>query len=132
MVADYIIATGLEYLETPYRFNATPFQTETFDCSSFIQFIFHQNGIKLPRNSRQQFKQGNKVRLKEIVKGDLLFFTTEKRKHRTGIEKVGHVALYIGNGKILHTSRKENKVHIAPLRPLLLEGRYLGARRIIS
>ncbi|RXI96158.1 NlpC/P60 family protein [Anaerobacillus alkaliphilus] len=131
MIADKIIDTGLSYLGTPYVFNAPPFQTNTFDCSSFIQYIFQEHGIELPRNSRQQFIVGKKVAFKDLKKGDLLFFTTEKRRTNQGIEKVGHVALYLGKGTILHTSRKEKEVHIAALRPLLLEGRYLGSKRVL-
>ncbi|WP_453993687.1 C40 family peptidase [Bacillus nitroreducens] len=130
MKIDKIITTGLKHLGKPYVFNAPSFQTDFFDCSSFIQYIFGVHGISLPRNSRQQFKYGNKVFFQHIKKGDLLFFTTKKRKKMIGIEKIGHVALYLGDNKILHAVRPEYEVTIS----LIDDGwksRFLGAKRVI-
>ena len=115
MTVDRVIQTGLNNLGKPYLFNALPFQNTVFDCSSFIQYIFYVNGINLPRNSRQQFRVGKKVGLNNIQKGDLLFFTTIKRTKRKGIEKIGHVAIYLGNNKLLHTFRQGKKVKITQL-----------------
>ncbi|WP_096439996.1 C40 family peptidase [Alteribacter populi] len=129
MGTNNIISTGLHHLGVPYLYNAPPFQTNTFDCSSFIQYIFHKNGITLPRNSRQQFQIGSEISLKKIERGDLLFFTTSKRRKRAGIEKIGHVALYLGNGKILHTFRQGKKVKITKLKSHWKKG-LIGARRI--
>ncbi|WP_088034375.1 C40 family peptidase [Evansella clarkii] len=131
MKINKLINTGLMYLGKPYVFNAPPFQTASFDCSSFIQFIFKENGIDLPRNSREQFKAGKRVPFLQIKRGDLLFFTTKKRRKRNGIEKIGHVTLYLGNGQMLHTSREEKKVAITPLNEYWLR-RFVGARRVIK
>jgi cell wall-associated NlpC family hydrolase len=124
-----IIKTGLKHLGRPYLFNAPPFQTDYFDCSSFIQYIFGVNGIKLPRNSRQQFRVGRSLS-HAIKKGDLLFFTTKMRMHKVGIEKVGHVGLYLGNGKMLHTSRGDKMVTITKLDDYW-KSVFLGAKRVI-
>lgn len=97
-LADKIIATGDKYLGTPYQFGARSGQTRTFDCSSFTQYIFGQNGIKLLRTSRSQSTQGTYVAKSDLRKGDLLFFKTSKSNG-----EVAHVAVYVGNGKILHT-----------------------------
>lgn len=102
MLKANIVLTGLSFLGTPYEFNAKPFQTKTFDCSSFTQYVYGINGINLPRNSRQQFQMGTSIPFEQIEMGDLIFFTTKKRKHKQGIERIGHVAIYIGNEKILH------------------------------
>lgn len=123
--------TGLKQLGKPYVFNAPAGSDNHFDCSSFIQYIFKQNGIHLPRNSRQQFQVGKAVSYPNIKKRDLLFFTTTKRKQRKGIEKIGHVALYIGNKKILHTFRKGKKVKISNLYPYW-KTVFLGAKRVID
>ena len=106
MFANQIISTGLQYLGTPYVFNAPSYQTDSFDCSSFIKFIFEMNGIILPRNSRQQFEAGIPISFDQIKKGDLLFFTTLERKNRKGLSRIGHVAIYIGQDQILHTYRQ--------------------------
>ncbi|WP_243297620.1 C40 family peptidase [Bacillus litorisediminis] len=130
MQIDTIIETGLLYLGTPYLFNSSPYQSKTFDCSSFIQFIFYKNGISLPRNSRQQFEAGKKIQLQQIKRGDLLFFTTKKRKKKKGLEKIGHVALFLGNGEILHTYRKAGKVEVTKLEPYWNKV-LIGARRVL-
>lgn len=96
--ADQIIATGEKYLGTPYQFGAKSGQTRTFDCSSFVQHVFKENGIDLPRNSRQQSTVGQTVPFSEIQKGDLLFFEL-----RSNPGRIGHVGIYAGNNKILHT-----------------------------
>lgn len=107
-----------------------PFRTDMFDCSSFIQYIFMVHGIILPRNSRQQSMAGRRVSLKQIRKGDLLFFTTKDRKHKNGISKIGHVALYIGKGRKLHTYRPENRVTITEIDKKWIS-KFVMARRIL-
>lgn len=99
-LADRIIATGLKYRGTPYVFGTRPGQTSTFDCSTFTQYIFGVYGIKLPRTSRQQARVGQTVpSISDLRKGDLIFFKTGIRQDG----KIDHVAVYMGNGKILHT-----------------------------
>ncbi len=105
--ANQIIALGMKYLGTPYKFGAQPGETSQFDCSSFIQYIFGKNGIPLPRNSRQQSKIGVRVPKTRIRKGDILIFESERRKHKKGLARIGHVGIYLGNGKMLHAARDE-------------------------
>lgn len=97
-LADRIIATGEKFLGTPYQYGAPAGQTRTFDCSSFVQYVFKVNGIDLPRSSREQATVGKTVSRSELKKGDLVFFTTS---HSGG--NIGHVGIYAGNNKILHT-----------------------------
>jgi lipoprotein Spr len=88
-----VIATGQKYLGVPYQWGATSGRTDRFDCSSFVQFAFAQNGISLPRSSRQQSVVGTFVPRDQLQPGDLIFFYAP----------IHHVAIYMGNGKILHT-----------------------------
>jgi peptidoglycan endopeptidase LytE len=131
MFAQQIISTGLQYLGTPYLFNSPTYQSDTFDCSSFIQYIFRMNGILLPRNSRQQFIVGLPISFKKLKKGDLLFFTTKARKNRHGLSRIGHVAIYIGQGRILHTYRKGKKVMISELNSHWKQS-FIGAKRVVG
>ncbi|MEK5391366.1 NlpC/P60 family protein [Margalitia sp. FSL K6-0131] len=85
MKASKIIKTGHTFLGVPYVFDAPSYRTDMFDCSSFIQHIFMVHGISLPRNSRQQSLIGTRISPKQLQKGDLLFFTTRKRKHKLAI-----------------------------------------------
>jgi cell wall-associated NlpC family hydrolase len=130
MFSQQIISTGLRYLGTPYLFNSRPYQTNTFDCSSFIQCIFGVNGVLLPRNSRQQFLVGVPISFRKIRKGDLLFFTTKARKNRLGLSRIGHVAIYIGQDRILHTYRQGKKVMISELNSHWKQS-IVGAKRVI-
>ncbi|MGV3464373.1 MAG: C40 family peptidase [Heyndrickxia sp.] len=129
MRVEKIIKIGMDFIGIPYVFNAPAFRTDMFDCSSFIQYIFMVHGIPLPRNSRQQSLAGRRVS-KKIKKGDLLFFTTKERMQKHGISKIGHVALYIGNGRMLHTYRPENKVTITVINENW-RSMFVTARRII-
>ncbi|MDR6884993.1 stalk domain-containing protein [Bacillus sp. 3255] len=105
--ADELIALGVKFLGTPYEFGASSSQTATFDCSSFVRYLFKEAlSIDLPRVSYEQAEVGKDVGLDELRKGDLLFFTAR------GLD-IGHVGIYAGDGKILHTYSKELGVHIA-------------------
>lgn len=125
-LAAKIIATGEKYLGTPYRFGAPSGQTRVFDCSSFTQYVFGKNGIKLPRTSSQQSTVGTYVRKANLQVGDLLFFKTSKSNG-----KVGHVAIYAGNNKILHTYGPGG-VRYDSLSTKWLAQSYLGAKRVIK
>ena len=55
-------------------------------------------------NTRTQVLQGVKVDPSDLQRGDVMFFTNDSRVNNTGVERVGHVALYLGNNYILHTA----------------------------
>ncbi len=129
MLENRIISTGLHYLGTPYVFNAPPDRTDMFDCSSFMQYIFGVNGIKLPRNSRQQFQVGVSIPFSRIKRGDLLFFKAKPKKNKLGSSKVRHVGVYLGNGQMLHTYRQGKKVTVSDLEGHWEEV-FVGAKRI--
>jgi cell wall-associated NlpC family hydrolase len=97
-LAEQIIQTGERYMGTPYHLGAKSGQTDVFDCSSFVQYIYGLYGIDLPRTSRQQATVGITVPKSEIRKGDLLFF----KRSDTG-DNIGNVGIYAGNNQILHT-----------------------------
>lgn len=128
--AKKIIKSGKVFLGTPYVFGAESGRTDKFDCSSFVQYVYGLHDINLPRTSRQQYLIGKSVPLSSVRRGDLLFFTTPNRAKYKGIHKIGHVAIFIGNNSILHTSRIEKKVAIASLDPYW-RTKVIGARRVI-
>ncbi|WP_158301891.1 C40 family peptidase [Paenibacillus mesophilus] len=129
--ADTILTLGMTYMGTPYDFGAPLGQTESFDCSSFLNYIFGEKGIKLPRNSRQQSEVGTEIGLDQIRKGDLLFFTTPKRKDKTGTERIGHVSVYLGDNKMLHTYRTGIGVVVSELDERW-KGRLIKGKRVIQ
>ena len=117
-----VIAEGAKLLGTPYVYGATRlhdgkgnmlkgFTVNEFDCSSLMQYIFYRGAGKiLDVNTRTQIYQGTTVKKSDLRRGDLIFFTNASRKNNTGIERVGHVALYLGDNYILHTASDYAKI----------------------
>lgn len=76
-----------------------------YDCSALVQYVYYKsNKIILDVTSRAQSLNGTQTHRNDLKRGDLMFFTNESRKHKTGIEKIGHVGIYFGNNYILHTA----------------------------
>lgn len=96
-----IIKTAMEYNGTPYRYGGT--SKRGMDCSGLIYVSFKENGIPLQRISSQMAKQGKKIKLRQVEKGDLLFFTTSKNKRR-----INHVGLVVstrgGDIQFIHST----------------------------
>lgn len=117
-----VISEGCKLLGTPYVYGATRlhdgrgnmlkgFSTGAFDCSSLMQYIFYKGADKLlDVNTRTQVKQGRTVSKSELKRGDLMFFTNSSRKNLSGVERIGHVALYLGDNYILHTASDYAKI----------------------
>lgn len=118
--AQSIISTGKSYLNTPYKFGAPLGTTKVFDCSSFMATIFGKYGVKLPRSSAAQSKAGTFVPRSQLQPGDLVFFYSP----------IHHVAVYIGNGKIMHTYGKPG-VTISDLNSGWWSKHYTTARRVL-
>lgn len=122
--ADDIIRHGKSFLGKPYQFGAKYGRTDRFDCSSFVKYIY-RNYITLPRASKDQAKAGKFVSKSNLRKGDLVFFDTSSS--RPGID---HVAVYIGNGKLLHALPKGG-VQIGNMNSYWNK-RYVTARRVLK
>ncbi|HWJ21442.1 MAG TPA: C40 family peptidase, partial [Gemmatimonadaceae bacterium] len=94
-----VLTTADRYLGTPYVFGGTT--PDGFDCSGFVQYVYRRQGVTLPRTAAQQGGAGEKVRVavKELRAGDLMLFDASSK--RPGID---HVAIYAGNGRMIHSS----------------------------
>jgi cell wall-associated NlpC family hydrolase len=126
-IADKIIKTGLKYQGIRYKFGATTGNTSSFDCSSFTQYIFGINDVKIPRSSRQQATVGTRIySASDLRKGDLIFFKTGNRSDG----KIDHVAVYAGNGKIIHAV-PSGGVQVDSLSGFWLDSA-VGAKRILK
>ncbi len=112
-----VITEGYKLLGVPYVYGAVRFHdgkgkllggftAQKFDCSSLVQYVFYKGaGTLLGLTTRAQIKQGVYVKRADLRRGDCIFFTNEDRQYNTGIERVGHVAIYLGDNYILHTAR---------------------------
>lgn len=107
-----LVAFAKTLLGTPYMWGGCT--SKYFDCSGLTKFVYLMNGILLPRNAREQIHCGVEVPFdySRMRPGDLVFFG---RKTADGkIASVTHVAMYIGDGRIIHSSQL---VRINSLRP---------------
>jgi cell wall-associated NlpC family hydrolase len=95
-----------------------------FDCSGFTMYVMRQSGISLPHSSSAQFRMGHSVSRGNLQAGDLVFFSLGTR----GV--VGHVGLYIGNGRMIHASTPSTGVIVSSINERYYTSRYLGARRV--
>lgn len=81
-----------------------------FDCSSFAQRAFAQSGISLPRSSTQQYQAAPQyVSLSQLRPGDLVFSSSN------GGASMYHVAIYIGNGQVVHARNPQAGISVTPL-----------------
>lgn len=100
LIASQMVETAGRYVGTRYRWGGDA-PGEGFDCSGFVRYVYAQQGIDLPRVSRAQARAGRALpaRLDDLQPGDLLFFA----QRGAGID---HVALYAGDNRIVHASRR--------------------------
>ena len=96
--ASRVLRTADSYVGTKYVWGGnTP--TQGFDCSGFTKYVFAKYGVTLPRVSRDQVRAGSSVPadFRALRPGDLMFFAESG-------EEISHVAIYVGNGRIIHAS----------------------------
>jgi len=91
---------GSQIVDFAIQFNGNPYVsggtslTNGADCSGFVQSVFANFGISLSRTSRDQSKNGSYISIDNIKPGDLIFYGYDGY--------ISHVAIYIGNGQIIH------------------------------
>ena len=95
-IADY----GLQFVGNPYVYGGTSL-TNGADCSGFVQSVYRNFGINLPRTSGEQGACGSAVAsLAEAQPGDLIWYS-------------GHIGIYIGNGQIVHASSAKTGIKVS-------------------
>ncbi len=93
-----------EFLGNPYVWGGTSL-TNGADCSGYVLSIFKKYGVTLPHSSRAQANYGTTIKLSEAQPGDLIFYG----KGQT----INHVAIYIGNGQVIHASSPKTGIRIS-------------------
>ncbi|ATW23447.1 C40 family peptidase [Candidatus Formimonas warabiya] len=120
-LAAEIIDYAEEFLGYPYSYAASG--PDSFDCSGFIRFVFSHFEIDLPHSSADQADEGDRVKQRDLIPGDLVFFKTSGRG-------ISHVGIYIGDGDFIHASTTSKGVIISALSEEYYESRYVTARRV--
>ena len=120
--AEQIGETASQFLGTPYRFGGDG--AAGIDCSSFVQQVFREHRIDLPRTAREQISVGSDVAEGNLKKGDLVFF-------QTYASYPSHVGIYLGDGKMIHASSGKGEVTISDIDSDYYRPRYLGAKRVV-
>ena len=117
----------MRLLNIAMRFGGVPYvwggETPAgFDCSGFVQYVFRQIGINLPRTADVQYELGRKVLQSELQPGDLVFFET----YEPG---ASHNGIYVGDGNFIGANSGTG-VAVVSLASPYWSTRYLGARRL--
>ncbi|WDF04617.1 C40 family peptidase [Shouchella hunanensis] len=97
-----------------------------FDCSGFVYRLHKVSGITIPRDASNQYRSGDTIVEQDMKEGDLLYFAYEEGKGR-----VHHVAMYAGDGNIIHAPKTGKVVEEVPLNSVY-EKELCGVRRFLS
>ena len=107
------VAFAKSQLGKPYVFGAAG--PNAYDCSGLTSRAWRAAGVSITRTSESQFHDGRAVAKSDLQPGDLVFYYSG----------ISHVALYVGNGQIIHAPNSRSSVKYAPLDSMP----YMGARR---
>lgn len=100
-VVDY----ALQFVGNPYVWGGSSLTNGT-DCSGFTMSVYANFGYSLPHSSAMQATRGTEVDLSAVSPGDLIFY-------KNGGSTIGHVALYIGNGQVVHASTSSTGIIVS-------------------
>jgi cell wall-associated NlpC family hydrolase len=113
--------TAYSFLGARYQFGGS--SRNALDCSSFVQQVFRDMSVSLPRTAREQYTVGDVVLPSNLQKGDLVFFHTYARFP-------SHVGIYLGGNKMIHASSRDRRVVISSFNTPYYLSRFIGAKRI--
>ncbi|AZJ34993.1 C40 family peptidase [Tenacibaculum singaporense] len=126
-VADKIVWTAVTYKGVPYRFGGMT--KRGMDCSGLIFTSFKQRNVPIARTSHQMYVQGENISLREVQRGDLLFFKTSRKRGR-----VNHVGLVtsVDNGDIrfIHSTTSQGVI-VTSLYENYWKRAFIKAKRVL-
>jgi cell wall-associated NlpC family hydrolase len=118
--AERAVKMAVQAVGLPYHWGGESPATG-FDCSGLVRWAYGSVGIELPHSSYALFDVGRAVPGSRLTAGDILFF-----------EGLGHVGLYVGNGRMVHAPQTGRNVEVVRLGAAGYGGRLTGARRVVS
>ena len=113
--------TALSLRGAPYRFGGV--DPSGFDCSGFVRYVYHQHGVPMPREVREQFRVGKTVDRDRLEPGDLVFFSTVA-------PGASHVGIVIGGDQFVHAPSERGVVRVEHLTSQYWASRFVGAKRV--
>ena len=122
MVAEGVVSTAMHLLGTRYRNGGS--NPDGFDCSGFVQYVFAQQGVLVPRTVEEQAHYGLRVE-DDLRAGDLVFF------HTSG-SGPSHVGIALDNSRFVHAPSSRGEVRVEPLARAYWADRFIEARRMIA
>jgi len=128
--ASGLVSEAKRFMGVPYLFGSASYsKTKRFDCSSFTRYLFAKRGVTLPRTARAQAAKGVFVPRDKLRVGDLMYFYVPGRFKSN--KKVGHVGIYMGNRKMIHSSPlPKDGVQITSIDKAYWKRTYLYAKRL--
>ena len=115
-----VVSYALQFVGNPYRYGGISL-TKGADCSGFTHSVYKKFGYKLFHNAYRQMVDTKKVKMKDIQPGDLIFYGFSKRS-------CSHVAIYIGNNKVVHASTATTGIVISNYK----YRKYCGVGRVLE
>ena len=103
---DAVVAYAKQFVGNPYVYGGTSL-TKGADCSGFVMRVYEKFGISTSRVSRDQANNGTEIPVSQIKPGDLVFYSSGG--------EINHVAIYIGDGQIVHAANKQLGIRIGSL-----------------
>ena len=100
-----IVNYAIQFVGNPYVWGGTSL-TNGVDCSGFTMKVMQKFGVSLPHYSGSQAKTGKKVTSGNMKPGDLIFYAGSNGR-------INHVALYIGNGQVVHAASRRSGIKIS-------------------
>lgn len=119
---DDIVSYAYKFMGRPYVWGASG--PSSFDCSGFTAYVYSKYGVGLPHSAAAQFGMGQSVSQSNLRAGDLVFFNT--------YTSLGHVGIYIGDGRFIHASSGSHKITVSSLGESYYSSRYAGAKRYLK
>lgn len=94
-----------QFVGNPYVWGGTSL-TKGADCSGFTMSVYKKYGVSLPHSSKAQANCGKRISVSEVQPGDLVFY---------GGKNIHHVAMYIGNGQVVHAQSAKTGIRISSM-----------------
>jgi cell wall-associated NlpC family hydrolase len=116
-----IVDTALELRGVPYRDGGA--DMAGFDCSGFTQYVFARFDVRLPRETRDQYRHGRAVGKENARPGDLVFFSTVARG-------ASHVGIIVDGDRFVHAPSSTGVVRVESMDSRYWRERLVGIRRI--